>query len=81
MTALANSRLKVGTGMSSDGTRAADAKLLWRDCFDRVHLCSETDVRQAFLLLTTRCGRAVPPNARWPRDVQSPDCPDCQVAR
>jgi hypothetical protein len=63
--------------MNRDATRAHEKKLLWRDCFDTVHLCRETDVRQAFLLLTTGCGRAVPPNARWPRDAQAADCPDC----
>jgi hypothetical protein len=54
-----------------------DTKILWRDCFDTVHRCRETDVRQAFLLLTTRCGRPVPPNARWARDAHAADCPEC----
>lgn len=52
--------------------------LLWRDSFETVHVCQRIDVRQAFMLVTTLCGRNVPPNAKWPRGHDSKvTCPDC----
>ena len=55
--------------------------LTWRDVFQTVHACEEIDLKQAFLLVRTRCGRTVPPNARWPHGEHSAvTCPDCRRA-
>ena len=58
--------------------RAESARVLFlRDSFETVHACQRIDVRQAFMLVTTLCGRNVPPNARWPHERSAATCPDC----
>ena len=52
--------------------------LLWRDVLGAVHGCERTDLRQAFYVFSTLCGRNVPPNARWPQDLRpAMTCPEC----
>jgi hypothetical protein len=75
LAAVVNSRPVVGTMMSNQ------AALTWRDVFQTVHACEEIDLRQAFLLVRTACGRNVPPNARWPHGGHDAvTCPDCRRA-
>jgi hypothetical protein len=68
-----------GGFMGSDsGARLRAPSLFWRDVFGAVHLCERSDVRQAFYLFSTLCGRNVPPNARWPSLTQGGvSCPEC----
>ena len=55
--------------------------LTWKDSFQTVHACERTDLRQAFFLVSTHCGRNVPPNARWQAGAHdSVSCPDCRRA-
>ena len=56
--------------------------LLWRDYLQTLHLCEYTDLHQVFVLISTVCGRNVPPNAHWPRDLQNlVTCPECSRRR
>jgi hypothetical protein len=53
--------------------------LLWKDAFNTVHACNRTNLRQAFYLVSTKCGRNVPPNAYWSAQAHSAvNCPECQ---
>ena len=55
----------------------ADA-LLWCDSFETVHACRRIDIKEVFLLVTTLCGRNLPPNTHWNTHRKtSVTCPDC----
>jgi hypothetical protein len=67
------------------GARPRATSLFWRDVLGTVHLCERSDVRQAFYIFSTLCGRNVPPNARWPHltddEVICPECVRSAAAR
>jgi hypothetical protein len=59
------------------GARRPAPLLLWRDYLGAVHACERTDIRQAFYVFSTLCGRNVPPNAHWPSEPRAINCPEC----
>ena len=68
--------------MPTEGMTDEARPLIWRDSLETAHACDAINLRQAFLLLRTRCGRNVPPNARWPRQEHSAiTCPECRRSK
>ena len=63
------------------GARSRVSLFVWRDYFGAVHACERNDLRQAFYVFSTLCGRNVPPNAPWPHG-QRPllTCVECEQA-
>ena len=65
-------------GRPESGDSDYAGPLLWRDSFETVHACRRIDIKEVFLLVTTLCGRNVPPNARWNTSHKAAiTCPDC----